>query len=361
MSADDETKADRRLSVGFYHATLPRPAGRKGGVEAAVHRLANALARRDQIDITVYSSGEPPPDALYHHERVLERSNARRLTQLLLSPALLNRLGLGARHDVLHLHGDDWFFVRRRAASVRTMYGSAWHEARTARRWARRTMMALVFVLEKLSVRLATVNVSIGRQTAAIYDADYVVGMTVDLALFQPGEKAPDPTIFFVGGWSERKRGAFLFHTFVDQVLPAMPTARLVMVTDDCPDHPSVTALRGVSDAALARQMAAAWVFGYPSLYEGFGIAYIEAMACGTAIVATPNAGADEVLDGGRYGEVVPDAAFGAALIAMLRDGERRRALEHAGLARAAEFDIDRIAAQNERIYAEAIRRYRQG
>ncbi|MER3405656.1 MAG: hypothetical protein C4289_11280, partial [Chloroflexota bacterium] len=72
------------------------------------------------------------------------------------------------------------------------------------------------------------------------------------------------------------------------------------------------------------------------SAYEGFGRPYIEAMACGTPVVATPNPGALEVLEGGRYGVIVSPAgleeigglenlkAFRQVTMAVLpREGER--------------------------------------
>jgi len=347
----------RKPKVAFYHATLPKTAGRKGGVEAAVHRLANALVARDNVELTVFSSGEPPADALYAHRRVLDKFNRSQLTRLFISPLLLNRLPFDDA-DVVHLHGDDWFFVKRGRPSVRTMYGSAWHEARTAKKLKRKLSQALVFVLEKLAVRLATVNVSIGQQTSDIYGADHVIGMSVDRAIYRPAEKSETPTVFFVGGWTERKRGEFMFQTFVDQVLPAMPDAQLLMVSDYCPPHPSVTWLRDQSDADLAAAMARAWVFGYPSLYEGFGIAYIEAMACGTAIVTTDNAGAQDVLEHGKYGDIVPDPEFGPALLRLLSDSSRRTTLERQGLAHVDKYAIDSIAAANEAVYREAIQKW---
>ena len=74
--------------------------------------------------------------------------------------------------------------------------------------------------------------------------------------------------------------------------------------------HPSVTLHVHPDDATLAALLAEAWVFCYPSIYEGFGIPYIEAMAAGTAIVTSPNAGAGEVLKNGRYGIICDDDHF---------------------------------------------------
>jgi phosphatidylinositol alpha-mannosyltransferase len=341
------------LKVAIYHATLPQSAGRKGGVEAAVHRLANSIADRDDIDLTVYSSGEAPTDARYAHVSILNQSNRRQLTRLLLSPFLLNFQRFGGA-DVVHLNGDDWFLLHRPFATVRTMYGSARHEARTASTLKRRLMQGLVFRLEKLAIRLATRTVAIGRETEEIYHTDAIIGMSVDCDTYLPAPKTDYPSVFFVGGWSERKRGKFMYDVFLDTVLPQVPDARLYMVTDVEQPHPSVTFLKNLSDAELAHHLARSWVFAYPSLYEGFGIAYIEAMACGTPIVTTPNAGAADVLDGGRFGSIVDDAAFGSRIVTLLGDAAQRDAMIEQGRLRADRYDERVIADQNIRIYREA-------
>jgi phosphatidylinositol alpha-mannosyltransferase len=342
------------LKVAIYHATLPRSAGRKGGVEAAVHRLANSLTGRDDIDLTVYSSGTAPDDARYAHVSILNQSNKRQLTRLLLSPFLLNFQRFG-KADVVHLHGDDWFLFRRPFATVRTMHGSALHEARTASTLKRRLMQRLVFRLEKLATRLATLTIANGRETEELYGTDTTIGMSVDRDTYLPAPKTDHPSVFFVGGWSERKRGSFMYDTFINTVLPHVPDARLYMVTDVEHPHPSVTFLKNLTDAELAHHLARSWVFAYPSLYEGFGIAYIEAMACGTPVVTTPNAGAADVLADGRYGSIVDDGRFGHEIVAVLRDPEQRAAMAEQGRKRAACYDERAIADQNISVYRQAV------
>ena len=55
----------------------------------------------------------------------------------------------------------------------------------------------------------------------------------------------------------------------------------------------------GVSDTELAALYCRAWVYVSPSTYEGFGLPYAEALACGTPVVATPNDGSHEMLSAG--------------------------------------------------------------
>ena len=72
-----------------------------------------------------------------------------------------------------------------------------------------------------------------------------------------------------------------------------------------------------------------------PSTYEGFGIPYIEAMASGTPVVATPNAGAREILEDGKWGVLARPSELGSTLLSLLNDPPKRRSLAQHGLKRA--------------------------
>jgi glycosyltransferase involved in cell wall biosynthesis len=105
--------------------------------------------------------------------------------------------------------------------------------------------------------------------------------------------------------------------------------------------------------------MREAWVMCLPSAYEGFGRPYIEAMAAGTAVVATPNPGAREVLEDGRFGVVADDDRLGEALVNLLSDPAAREARVRAGLAYVSRFDWTLVAAQYEQAYDLALTRRR--
>jgi glycosyltransferase involved in cell wall biosynthesis len=84
-------------------------------------------------------------------------------------------------------------------------------------------------------------------------------------------------------------------------------------------------------------------------------VPYIEALASGTPVVATPNVGAREVLDEGRFGVLSDDADLGADLLALLRNEPRRAHLAEVGSTRAADYDWPVVVARYEAIYRELI------
>lgn len=126
------------------------------------------------------------------------------------------------------------------------------------------------------------------------------------------------------------------------------------MVSDTCPEHPNVIAEVFPSDEVLAQRYREAWVFAYPSTYEGFGIAYLEAMASGTPVLCSPNSGASYVLAQGSYGAIVEDDAFAARLRELLENQETRLRMAEAGRERAEEFAWSAIAQQHLTFYQEA-------
>jgi glycosyltransferase involved in cell wall biosynthesis len=107
-----------------------------------------------------------------------------------------------------------------------------------------------------------------------------------------------------------------------------------------------------VSDDDLPSLYAAARVFAYPSLYEGFGIPPLEAMACGTPVVASNAGSLPEVLgDAALLVNPYDEDQLAEALDAAARDqGELRRR----GLAQAARYTWGAAAERTWQIYRDA-------
>jgi glycosyltransferase involved in cell wall biosynthesis len=118
----------------------------------------------------------------------------------------------------------------------------------------------------------------------------------------------------------------------------------------------------GLSDDELAALFASAEVAGIPSLYEGFSLPAVEAMASGTPIVASRTGALPEVVGtDGSCAELVTPADVDEltnALGDLLDSPEKRRRLGEAGRRRALEvFSWESVAAQTVRVYQQAIAR----
>jgi len=345
------------VNIAFYHATLPGGrAGKEGGVSYVVHRLANTLVGRGHR-LTMFSYDPAPADALYTVNRLPLRAWGEPLPgRLTITPLVLSGLDLRG-FDVMHAHGDDHFVLRRPLPWVRTLYGSAKRELQSAVRLRRRLSQAALVPLEALSARRADVTIGISHDTmVCVPGVDEVIPCGVDLSIFRPAStpRSAVPAILFVGTVLGRKRGDLLLQLFRERIRPALPDAELWMVCEPGEPMDGVYWCGKVSTQRLVELYQQAWVFCLPSTYEGFGIPYIEAMACGTPVVASPNPGANEILDGGRYGILANDDELGKALADVLRNVACRWHLARDGLAHVAAYGWDTIAAQYECVYERA-------
>jgi glycosyltransferase involved in cell wall biosynthesis len=111
-----------------------------------------------------------------------------------------------------------------------------------------------------------------------------------------------------------------------------------------------------VPDDDLPPLYTGAAVFAFPSLYEGFGLPLLEAMACGAPVVASNTGSIPEVA--GDAAILVPptDAeALAAALDSVLSNPGRRQELIARGSERAALFSWDKAARETVEVYEEAV------
>jgi glycosyltransferase involved in cell wall biosynthesis len=111
-----------------------------------------------------------------------------------------------------------------------------------------------------------------------------------------------------------------------------------------------------VDDADLPALYRAAGCFVFPAVAEGFGLPVIEAMTCGTPVVAARAASLPEVVGaGGRLFAPHDDTDLANVLRAVLRAPDaNRRALAASARERACEFSWHRTAAATERVLREA-------
>jgi glycosyltransferase involved in cell wall biosynthesis len=108
-----------------------------------------------------------------------------------------------------------------------------------------------------------------------------------------------------------------------------------------------------VGEDELVELMRAAGALAAPAIYEGFGIAPLEAMACATpAVIAAGSGGLEEV--SGAAAVVVAERTPAAWHAAIERALARPEELVERGLAHAARFTWPSVAAQTREVLAEA-------
>ncbi|HMQ32356.1 MAG TPA: glycosyltransferase family 1 protein, partial [Chloroflexaceae bacterium] len=110
--------------------------------------------------------------------------------------------------------------------------------------------------------------------------------------------------------------------------------------------------LPNLPDADLPALYSGAEVFVFPSLYEGFGLPPLEAMACGVPVLCSAAASLPEVVgDAALTFDPASPEALAEGLARLLGDAELRRELRARGLRRAREFSWRRTALGTLRVY----------
>ena len=101
---------------------------------------------------------------------------------------------------------------------------------------------------------------------------------------------------------------------------------------------------------------AGADAFLYPTLYEGFGLPVVEAMACGTPVLTSSTSALQEIAGGYAYLVDPMDVdAIARGIVDLATDPARRTEFAELGKRRAADFSWDHAAEQTLEVYAEAL------
>jgi glycogen(starch) synthase len=193
-------------------------------------------------------------------------------------------------------------------------------------------------------------------------------------------EREPN-TIVYVGRLERRKGAIDLLHA-APLVLRENPNVRFVMIGTDrahCPGGKThaeyllefplevrsrISLLGRLPEEEVEGWLRRATIFVAPSLYESFGLVFLEAMRHGTPVIGTFAGGIPEIVEHERSGLLVPpgDAqALAAAILNLMNDLRKRDRLGSAGKVRCEqEFSADMMARRMADLYASAIERWRR-
>jgi glycosyltransferase involved in cell wall biosynthesis len=182
------------------------------------------------------------------------------------------------------------------------------------------------------------------------------------------------PFILNVGGMDVRKNIAGLIQAFAEVYRQlGNPDLRLFIAGNPAklgsdvifPDWRPHAEKLGVTDKLvcapvaeedLATLYSAADCFAFASLYEGFGLTPLEAMACGAPVVCSDKTSLPEVVgDAGLLVDPMDPRAFSAALLRVLTSTETAQELRTRGLAQSARFTWDRTASDTRAVYQNVV------
>ena len=276
-----------------------------------------------------------------------------------------------------------WFALRRQAPLVVRLHTSAAETQEIEQ--LRKTWGLFVDVQrEKLQTRLADALVTHSRahqqrMATEIGIAPETIkviphGIRTYPGFIRTNVPKTEATVVFLGRL-ERRKGALDLLRAIPLVLSTVPNTQFVLIGRDrahCPGgrthqqyveeefpgevRQKIRFAGALEDADVTTHLQKADIFVAPSLYESFGLVFLEAMRWGTPVVGTNVGGIPEIVINGESGVLVSPgnhAELAAAMTSLLLDEGKRRHLGAAGRQRVEEiFSAERMAARTFEFYS---------
>ena len=350
-------------------------AGNQSGTGRYVEELLGAIVQLDtDLDLTVWWPEDVEPRPWAEHVRLerqprglWQRLRRERLVQRVAGdydvvhyPASIGPLDGGSNvvvtvHDCIFLRHPEWF---------------RWERAQYYRWAGRRSCGRAAHLIADSQATAGDLQTLMGIHESQITTVPLGVG-----AQFQPSPPdkvsdirtrfgLPERYFLYVGTLEPRKNLARLVRAW-DQVAGEIPEALVIAGRSGWKVGGLEAAIANArhrdrilrpgfaSDDDLPALIGGARAFVWPSLYEGFGLPVLEAMACGTPVITSNTSSLPEVVgDAGALVDPRDEDELAGAMHTLSTDDARCDALRQAGPVRAASFTWQRCAEATLAVYA---------
>jgi phosphatidylinositol alpha-mannosyltransferase len=355
-----------------------------GGVTEHLHHLTLALRERGHsVDIlTAGYKGAPEREEgviRVGKIRILKATKAFNLTQLTLTPitpGVAKRVKEVVRsgYDIVHVHGPyapNLPFLAARASLCPVV--ATHHTAFVGFNWHKLGRFAFRGLSRRIEANIGVSRVAVGEIFPYYPGHNYcIIPNGVDTHRFRPDvpriEKLAGikgPKILYVGRMEPRKGFPYILEAFKlvkreipDAVLVACgkgPNLELYKESVPTELRDSVLFEGFIPAELLPSYYAAADLYTSPAVGgETFGIVLVEAMACGTPVVASRISGYAQVIESGVNGiltDIWDPETYARDIIRVLVDKELYARLREAGLRTAERYSWPRVAEQVEALY----------
>ena len=273
----------------------------------------------------------------------------------------------GARIDLYYTPSYLLPAARCADAEVVCVHDLAWRIHPSSKSLRFRTWMnARLPAALKRASRIACVSQATATDLYREYGEDLrarvrVVHNGVDLSVFRPAESFAterDDYIAVVGNQDPRKNIATLLEAY-PAFRARMRPCRLIMAGPGRPPRPtppSVDFVGYLSDDELVALYRGSLLVVQPSLYEGFGLPVLEAMACGAPVACADIPVFREVAgDCASYFDPRDADSIAEVMTGLASDDVTRREMAERGVARAREFSWERSAKRLLSVFEEAV------
>lgn len=346
-----------------------------GGVQSHVVELAQVLIERGhKVSVLAPAADDTPlPDFVVSAGKAVAIPYNGSVARLSFGPTAYTRIRRWIADndfDVLHIHEPNAPSLSMLALKIAEGPIVATFHTSTTKSLVLSTFQGVLRPYhEKISGRIAVSELARRWQVEALGGDAVEIPNGVDVPAFAhapllDGYPKPGRSVLFLGRFDEPRKGMEVLLGALPELVRRHPDVEILIVGRGDEDRLRREAgenaghlrfLGQVTDAEKASAMRSADVYVAPNLGgESFGIVLVEAMAAGTAVVASDLDAFRRVLRDGTAGMLVPvgdSARLSAAISAMLTDDDRREEYIRTANQVVGEYDWPVVAEQILRVY----------